>query len=70
MVVPLRRRATRPSAQRTSEGREAKRCQRHCVYAAEALNASNTWIFRCIFSRRCEKCGLELLLQIGMSKAR
>lgn len=41
MVVPLRRRATQPSAQRPSQRREAKRCERQSPSGAELMKSSN-----------------------------
>ncbi len=57
MVIPLRRRATKPSAQRPSEGREAEGCQRHTVFGAAGQDASNGGTKRAAFRAGVRNAG-------------
>ena len=66
MVVPLRGGATPRSAQRTSERREAKRCRRQTATSAFSFERLLDRGDACIFSRRCEKCGLGSRLTVSL----
>jgi hypothetical protein len=59
MVVPLRRRATQSSAQRTSEGRKAGGCRRTLCDCRPTSIDRTPQRNAGICPRRCEKCGLS-----------
>jgi hypothetical protein len=57
MAIPLRRRATQPLAQTTSEGHEVKSCERQAVHEEEATKLSSNPINRATFRAGARKAG-------------
>jgi hypothetical protein len=57
MAIPLRRRATPPSVQRTSEGRKVKRCKRQAVIGVEAMQPNHDGTNRASFRAGVRNAG-------------
>jgi hypothetical protein len=57
MAIALRRRATPPSAQRTSEGRKLKRCKQQAVIGEEAMQPNHDGTNRASFRAGVRKAG-------------